>query len=154
MATVKPRMVNNFTITGDCISHARTDVEVRDVDVTIDEPTQRGGTNMGLTPVETLMAALLGCTNVIGHKCAEKHGVEFDEMSVTADVAFDRSGTQLMEEIDVPFPKIVLKINVTTGADDAAIEKVKSDLGKFCPLAKVIRQAGTEIEEVWTVSRP
>ena len=34
MATVKPKMVGNFTITGDCISHARTDVEVRDVDTT------------------------------------------------------------------------------------------------------------------------
>ena len=154
MATVKPKMVNTFTITGDCVSHARTDVEVRDVDVTIDEPAQRGGTNMGLTPVETLMAALLGCTNVIGHKCADKHGVEFEGMSVSADVSFDRSGTQLQEEIAVPFPKIVLKIDVTTGADEAAIENVKSDLGKFCPLAKVLREAGTEIEEVWTVTRP
>jgi uncharacterized OsmC-like protein len=153
MATVKPKLVGNFAITGDCISHARTDVEVRDVDVTIDEPTQRGGTNMGLTPVETLMAALLGCTNVIGHKCADKHGVTFDDMSVAADVTFDRSGTQLQEEIAVPFPKIVLQINVTTNADDAAIKNVKSDLGKFCPLAKVLREAGTEIEEVWTVTR-
>ena len=93
MATVIPKMVGNFTITGDRISHARTDVEVRDVDVTIDEPTQRGGSNLGLTPVETLMARLLGCTNVIGHKCADKHGVEFSDMSVTADVTFDRSGT-------------------------------------------------------------
>jgi uncharacterized OsmC-like protein len=154
MATVKPKMVGKFTIAGDCISHARTDVEVRDVDVTIDEPTQRGGTNMGLTPVETLMAALLGCTNVIGHKCAEKHGIELDYMSVTADVTFDRSGTQLQEEIAVPFPKIVLKIDVTTSADDAAIENVKSDLGKFCPLAKVLREAGTKIEEIWTITRP
>jgi len=154
MATVKPKLVGNFTITGDCLSHARTDVEVRDVDVTIDEPTQRGGTNMGLTPVETLMAGLLGCTNVIGHKCADKHGVAFTDMTVSADVTFDRSGTQLQEEIAVPFPKVVLNINVTTSTDDAAIENVKSDLGKFCPLAKVLREAGTEIEEIWTVTRP
>jgi len=154
MATVKPKLVGNFTITGDCLSHARTNVEVRDVDVTIDEPTQRGGTNMGLTPVETLMAGLLGCTNVIGHKCADKHGVAFTDMTVSADVTFDRSGTQLQEEIAVPFPKVVLNINVTTSADDAAIENVKSDLGKFCPLAKVLREAGTEIEEIWTVTRP
>jgi uncharacterized OsmC-like protein len=154
MATVKPKTVNKFTITGDCVSHSRTDVEVRDVDTTLDEPLIRDGTNMGLSPVETLMAALLGCTNVITHKCAKNHGMDIAEMSVSADVEFDRRGTQLQEAVMVPFPKVVLHINITTDADDATIEKVKTDLPKFCPVSVVIRQSGTEIEEIWNITRP
>ena len=61
MADAKPKMVVQYTLNGESISHARTDIETRDVDVTIDEPTQRGGTNMGLAPTETLVAALIGC---------------------------------------------------------------------------------------------
>ena len=154
MATVKPKMVTQFRITGDCISHSRTDCEVRDVEATIDEPLARDGTNMGLSPVETLMSALLGCTNVISHKIAHRDGVEFEEMSIEATVDFNRGGTQLREEVAVPFPKVVLDIHVKTSADDAAMEKIKTDLAKFCPLAKVIRGAGTEIVENWHVTRP
>lgn len=154
MATAKPKLVSNWTITGKSVSHSRTDIEVRDVDTTTDEPLERGGTNMGLSPVETVAAALLGCTNVITHKCAEKHGVKIQDMTIDADVTFDRRGTQLAEETRLPFPKIILHIGITTDASDDAIEKVKTDLPKYCPVSVMIRESGTEIEEIWTVTRP
>ena len=39
-------------------SHARTDILARDVESVIDEPTVRGGTNLGLTPTETLFTVI------------------------------------------------------------------------------------------------
>jgi putative redox protein len=75
-------------------------------------------------------------------------------MMIDAESTLDRRGTQLLEEIEVPFPKIRLLINVTTDASEAAMEKVKADLHRFCPVSKVIRNAGTELEEVWNVTRP
>jgi organic hydroperoxide reductase OsmC/OhrA len=48
----------------------------------------------------------------------------------------------------VPFPKIRLVINVTTHASAADMEKVKADLHRFCPVSKVVRNSGTELEEV------
>jgi uncharacterized OsmC-like protein len=74
-------------------------------------------------------------------------------MSIDAETTFDRRGTQLLEEVEVPFPKIRMVINITTDADQERIENVKADLHRFCPLAKVVRNSGTEIEEVWNVSR-
>lgn len=56
----------------------------------------------------------------------------------------DRRGTQLLEEIEVPFPKIRLVINVTTDANEGGMEKVKTDLHRFCPISKVARNSGTE----------
>ena len=73
-------------------------------------------------------------------------------MSIDAEASFDRRGTQLLEEIEVPFPKIRLVINVVTDANETEIEKVKADLRRFCPVAKVFRNAGTQIEEVWNVT--
>jgi len=154
MATVKPKMVVEYTLTGNCISHARTDVETRDVDVTIDEPVARGGTNMGLSPTESLIASLIGCTNVIGQRVGESHGVHFKDFHIEALAEFDRRGVTMQEEIDVPFPKIVLTISGKADVDAATLEKVKTDLGKFCPIAKVIRGSGTVIEEVWDISKP
>jgi organic hydroperoxide reductase OsmC/OhrA len=75
-------------------------------------------------------------------------------MTIDAESTLDRRGTQLLEEIEVPFPKIRLLINVTTDASEADMQKVKADLHRFCPVSKVIRNAGTELEEVWNVTRP
>ena len=154
MVAIKPKTRVVMELTAESVSHARTDVSVRDLTSTIDEPTARGGTNQGCSPTETLMAALLGCTNVIGHKIAAAHGIEFEAMRLRLEATFDRRGVTLQEEIAVPFPKIKLFIDVTTGADAAAIETVERELGMYCPVSKVIRAAGTEIEEVWTVHRP
>jgi putative redox protein len=153
MANVKPKTIVRLKFDGACVSHARTDVSSRDLKVTIDEPVERGGTNRGPTPTETLMAALLGCTNVIAHKVAAAHGVHFNSMRLRIEADFDRRGVTLAEEIDVPFPRATLFIDVTTDADEASLAKVKRDLGKYCPLSKVVRQAGTELDEVWSVSR-
>jgi hypothetical protein len=74
-------------------------------------------------------------------------------MTINAESTLDRRGTQLLEEIEVPFPKIHLLIDVTTDASETDMEKVKADLHRFCPVSKVIRNSGTELEEVWNVTR-
>jgi putative redox protein len=154
MVAVREKTTVTQRVRGDCPTYSRTEISVRDVKTVIDEPKERDGTNMGPTPTETMVAALIACTNVISHKCASKHGVEFNAMSINAESTFDRRGTQLVEEIEVPFPKIRLVIDVTTNAGDADMERVKADLHRFCPISKVIRNSGTEIEEVWNVTRP
>jgi putative redox protein len=153
MVVIREKTTVIQRVRGDCPTHARTDVATRDVKTVIDEPKERDGTNLGLTPTETMVAALIGCTNVISHKCAKKHGVAFKAMSIAAESTLDRRGTQLLEEIEVPFPTIRLVINVTTDASEADVEKVKADLHRFCPIAKVVRNSGTRIEEIWNVIR-
>ena len=53
----------------------------------------------------------------------------------------------------MPFPKIRLLIDVTTDASEAEMERVKADLHRFCPISKVIRNSGTQLEEVWNMTR-
>jgi putative redox protein len=154
MVVVREKTTVSQHIHGTCPTHSRTEISVRDVHTVIDEPKEREGTNMGPTPTETMLAALIACTNVISHKCAKKHGVEFKAMTIDAESTFDRRGTQLLEEVEVPFPKIRLIINVTTDANGTDMEKVKADLHRFCPVSKVVRNSGTELEEVWNVTRP
>ena len=154
MAAVTQKTVVTQKLEGRCTSHSRTDVAVRDRTVVIDEPAERGGTNQGLTPTETMMASLIGCTNVITHKVAAKNNVAIKSMNVRLEAQFDRRGVMLQEEIDVPFPSATLYIDLETDADAAALERVKRELAMFCPVSKVFRAAGIELSEVWNVSRP
>lgn len=154
MVTVKEKTTVTQRIRGECPTHSRTEISVRDVKTVVDEPHERDGTNMGPTPTETLVSALIACTNVIGHACAKKHGVAIEAMSIDAESSLDRRGVLLQEEIEIPFPIIRLNIKVTTNASSDDMEKVKSDLRRYCAVSKVIRNAGTVIEEVWEISRP
>lgn len=151
MVTVKPKTIVAMRLAGESVSHSRTDVSVRDLRSTIDEPAERGGTNRGLTPTETLMASLIGCTNVITHKVAERNGVHIKSMAIRLEAQFDRQGVTLAEEVDVPFPAVTLYIDLVTDSDAAAVEQVKRELDMYCPVSKVFRTCGTELNEVRNV---
>lgn len=132
-----------------CPSHSLAQVSVRDLVQKIDEPIERGGTNLGFTPTDTALSALAGCTNVIAHKCATKMGIDIGHLEISAVCDFDRRGVTLTEEIDVPFETINLKITSdgTTSNDD--LQRVAAEVSKYCPLSKLFKQAGTVINEEW-----
>ncbi len=132
--------------------HARTDIAVRDVATIIDEPVARGGTNLGLTPTETLLSALVGCTNVITQRIAHRDGVKIGTMTIDATAKFDRRGAAMEEEVEVPFTSIALTITLATDATPAQMAVIQTDLGRYCPIAKVLRNAGTVIDETWNVN--
>lgn len=132
-------------------THARSKVRARDVESTIDEPIERQGTNEGLTPTETLMASLIGCTNVITKRIAHGIGVETGAMDVKLTSDFDRRGVMLMEDVAQPFANIVMDITLETDATPEQMEAIKTDLAKYCPIAKVIRNSGITITENWTL---
>ena len=152
MAEAKVKTEVTMKISATCPHHSRADVSVRDVETVIDEPTERGGTNLGLTPTETMVAALIGCTNVITNKIVDSYDMKIDAMDVDVEAQFDRRGVTLQDDVQVPFPSMTLNINIKSPNFADEFEKVKVDLQKFCPIAKVIRESGTTITENWNIS--
>ena len=148
--TPKTEVTMSMSATGE--THARTKINIRDVSSIIDEPEARGGTNQGLTPTETLMASLIGCTNVISKRIAHKMGIELGEMDIQLSAKFDRRGTMLEEEIDIPFSSVTMDIEIDTDATEEQMTALKTDLAKFCPIAKVLRGSGVKIIENWIVN--
>lgn len=133
----------------DCPSHSRADVKVRDLVFTIDEPEVRGGTNQGPTPTDTAVAAFIGCINVIGNKCAEQMGAEIGNLKIAAKCEFDRRGVTLEEEIEVPFISIKLTVHADGSANEVTLTQIGIETEKYCPLSKLFRAAGTEVEVLW-----
>ncbi|MEO9527278.1 OsmC family protein [Roseibium sp.] len=134
---------------GEGLSHSRADITVRDLSFSIDEPVVRGGTNLGPAPTEAALAALAGCTNVIGHKCAGKLGVDLGHLKIEISCAFDRRGVTLTEEIDVPFVELRQVVTCDGPLTEADLRNVATDVAKYCPLSKLFEQAGTLIRTDW-----
>ena len=137
-------------VEGSSKSHSRADIISRDVESVIDEPEVRGGTNLGMSPTETLITSLIGCTNVITHRIMEKMGFKINSMNIKTKTLFNRDGVGLIQEVEVPFPEITLDIEISTDASESDLIEVQKQLAMYCPIAKVIRNAGTKINENWT----
>lgn len=135
-----------------CISHARTDLSTRNVTIHIDEPEARGGTNLGFTPTESVIAGLLGCTNVISNRIAHSIGVELQDMKISCNYDFDPRGAQLKMEVDLVFQEIRMDISVKSNGTPKQIEQIRADLAKFCPVAKLFTGAGGKITDTWNVT--
>tara|TARA_R110002051_G_scaffold70936_2_gene127842 strand:- start:1436 stop:1894 length:459 start_codon:yes stop_codon:yes gene_type:complete len=146
---IKMKTVVTYRTTAQCPTHARTEIPLRDLNVVIDEPVERGGTNMGPTPTETAMTALIACTNVIGHKNAHRLGVDLGVVTIDANCQFDRRGVLMEEEIDVPFPAMTLTVNCTTSASQEDLTRVGQETAKFCAIAKLFEAAGTDLTVNW-----
>lgn len=149
MAAIKMKTTVKLRAEAECPSHSRADIAVRDLSFAIDEPVERGGTNAGPTPTDAAIASLVGCTNVIGHKCAKALGIDIGHLHITAVCDFDRRGVTLSEEIDRPFEHIALDVAADGAASDEELARVAAEVRKFCPLSKLFRAAGTEITETW-----
>ncbi len=152
MVAIRQKTTIEMKLSATAETHARTRVKVRDVEGLIDEPAARGGTNQALTPTETLMASLIGCTNVITQRIAHGMGVEIKSMDIRLAVQFDRRGVMLEEEVEQPFSDLVMDIDIVTNATDEQMAAIQRDLARFCPIAKVIRGSGISLTENWNVS--
>ena len=149
---IRMKSVVTYRTTAQCPTHSRTEIPVRDLNVVIDEPLERGGTNLGPAPTEAALTALIACTNVIGHKCAHQLGVDLGDVTIDADCKFDRRGVLMEQEIDVPFPQITLTVHCDTSASQGDLSRVGEETARFCAIAKLFGQAGTDLTVNWVKS--
>ncbi|MBL8702995.1 MAG: OsmC family protein [Alphaproteobacteria bacterium] len=136
-------------LTGKCEGYALSRIRVRSHVVTIDEPPERGGTDLGPAPTETMVAALIGATNVILHRLARRDAATIDALDVAVDAVLDRRGVWLAEAIAVPWPEIRSRVRIATPADDSRLAIWAEDLPRYSPLHATLRAAGTRLTEIW-----
>ena len=104
---------------------------------------------MGATPTETVAIALAGCLNVMGHRCADRVGLEIMDLDIEVDAKFDRRGVSFESEINLLFPEVNVKLSLKTAAE--TIEQMKTLLAKHCSLSIMLRQAGTRLNGNWEI---
>lgn len=147
---IRQKTTITIKLSGQGTSHSRSETHVRGLVHVIDEPVERGGTNEGVSPTETAFSALIGCTNVIGNKCAEKLGIDIGHLSFEMEVDFDRRGVLLMEEVEVPFKAIRLAVTSNGSASEADLQRVAAETEKYCPIAKLYKHSGTKLTVDWS----
>lgn len=127
------------------------EVRVRDLEFHIDEPINHGGSNLGPSPVESAVAALSSCVSIIIRVIAGRHGFDVKAVATTTNAELDMRGILFMEEISTPFSSIKLDIDLDADLTDQELATLQEEVRKFCPLYRLFSEAGTKIEECWSV---
>lgn len=125
-----------FTVTGRSETAARVVATARQFQLVIDEPPSLGGEDRGPNPVEYLLAAFIGCLNVVAHLTARELGLNLRHLEITAtgalnparlfgDTTADRAGFKTIE--------VVLRAD--TDADAHTLERWLDTVKMRCPIS-------------------
>lgn len=147
---VKMKPLIKVRLDAHCPTMSLTEVRTRGHSFVVDEPPFRHGTDVGPTPLETMLGALMSCTHVIAARIAHERGVSLTFESFSCLGLLDHRGIDKEADVPVPFPSIELDITVRTDMDPGTIEDFKEELEQRCPMSVILRQAGTEIIQNWT----
>lgn len=151
---MKLKPLIRVTVEGHCPSMSLTEVRSRGHALVIDEPPMRHGTDVGPTPLETMLGALVACTNVIARRIAHERGIALQFRRIQCEGMLDHRGIDDLAEVPVPFPEIRLTLEAETDADAATLEDLRTALERRCPMSVILRQAGSRITTDWQVTPP
>lgn len=152
MATVKEKPIWKFKVTGQQETPTKSNTTARDKTYIVDEPIQRGGTDLGPMPVEYVFMGLVGCTHVISNKLAKANGIAFSDMDIDIDVTMDSHGTRLINPIDIPFPDVTVNITAHYDGPREGAMEVVAKLRHHCAVSKMLQQSGTRVVENWVLN--
>ena len=135
-------------------SASRVTVTSRDHTWSIDEPTEKGGTNQGPTPLEALLGSLVGCESVVLKLVAKAIGFEYDGLSIDCTGTADMRGARGVKGVRPYFTKVEMVIDLTTGESDKRVDLLRRNVEQRCPVMNLFEGADVEMDVTWKVTRP
>ena len=110
-----------------------------------------GGENSGPTPSGFLVAAFAADIPAMLNRIARETGIEIVSLRARVQIAWNPRGIAGADGIEpVPF-EAISDIWLTSPADHAAIERMKTAYERRCPLHNLFRKAGCRMLDNWHV---
>ena len=128
----------------------RNDLAVRDFSFTTAEPEKIGGHNEGPTPMEYVAGALNGCLGIVIELVAKERGIVLDRLKVESAGLVDQRGLFGTADVSPHFQSVDIRIELAARAPEAALDALKRDVLRRCPVYNLIRDSGAKVAVTWT----
>jgi uncharacterized OsmC-like protein len=127
-------------------AEARTVSRVRGFEVVTDEKT---GTNIGPSPLETVLCALVGCEGVIINRCAKAMNFQYSGVEFDCDGWVDARGSRGVKGVRPHFQRVALKVIITTGETPERLAKLRKNVEMRCPVMNLLKDADVTLDVTW-----
>jgi putative redox protein len=113
---------------------------LRNLKLTIDEPTSFGGKDEGASPVELILAALGSCQEITYKAFATALGIDIKSVSVDLKADLDLKGFLAIDDKVRPgFQYIDGQVKIESSAPKAQIEKLIEVVNSHCPVLDILQ---------------
>ena len=128
------------------LAEARTVSRVRNFEVVTDEKT---GTNIGPSPLETVLCALVGCEGVIINRCAKAMNFRYSGVEFECDGWVDARGSRGVAGVRPHFQRVALTIVLSTNEPAERVAKLRKNVEMRCPVMNLLKDADVTLEVAW-----
>lgn len=125
-----------FKVTGRSESPARIRVDARQFQLVVDEPPALGGSDEGANPVEYVLAALVGCLNVVAHLVAAELGFRVSGLEIEASGTLNPERLLNRSTADrAGYKQIAVNLRVRADADADTLSRWLRIVESRCPVS-------------------
>lgn len=125
----------NFSVHSRSESPAKTNINVRGFNLTVDEPEALGGTNQAPNPVEYILAGYAGCINVVAHIVAKEQEIDLKDLNIDIEGDIDPArlfGTSFSERAG--YKNIQVNLRTSSKLDEDQRSKWLNEIERRCPV--------------------
>lgn len=115
----------------------------------IDEPTHKGGTDLGPTPLESLLGSLVGCETVVLQLVADAIGFKYSDIEITCEGTADMRGARGVKGVRPYFSAVKMVISLTTDEPAKRLELLRRNVEQRCPVMNLFESADVKMDVSW-----
>ncbi len=115
----------------------------------IDEPEKKGGTDLGPTPLESLLGSLAGCESVVLRLVAEAIGFAYSDLNISCEGTADMRGARGVKGVRPYFTAVKMVIEITTDEPPNRLELLRRNVEQRCPVMNLFESADVEMDVTW-----
>jgi len=126
----------------------RSEVQMRDHTITVDEPESLGGTDAGPNPVELILGALGSCQEITYRAYATALGIPLENVSVKLDGHIDLRGFFGVDDsVPAGYQKITGTVTLESTASEEQLQNLRAAVNAHCPVLDILtRPLPVELE--------
>ena len=117
----------------------RSEANIRQHRVAIDEPESLGGTDTAPNPVELILAALGSCQEITYRAYATALGIPLDNVSVTVEGDIDLRGFFGVDNtVRAGYEGIRATVNLESSATEGQLQLLQNAVNAHCPVLDIL----------------
>lgn len=142
---VRPRVTSSHT------AGTKVTVTSRAHSWVIDEPAHKGGTDLGPTPLESLLGSLVGCETVVLQIVAKAIGFQYASVDITCEGTADMRGARGVKGVRPYFSSVRMDITLATDEPEHRIDLLRRNVELRCPVMNLFAAADVELDITWAI---